>query len=177
MIASALKEVTIKLNEENIKPITISLENTLHIGENIAGYRFYLIRKKGLDWVEKNTPQLEKVYSDYFRASSYTFDVVLEKTIERMEQYTPQSSDEARAKALIMHVKGYNQFQQNAELIVRVPQIIAALGNEKGKDWLQQQVPELLDYYENVFNREIEIYCKEQNIEQFITTEAPSLKM
>lgn len=60
----------------------------------------------------------------------------------------------------------YDPKDHDAELIVRVPHLIAQFGG-KGLEILKQQVPELLDYYENVALQDLLLHLKQQKLNYF----------
>lgn len=63
------------------------------------------------------------------------------------------------------------------ELIVKVPEIIGLIGYEKGMKWLKENVPELLNFYENHVNSHIVKYLLKHNAGQYIETKfAPPSK-
>ena len=80
-----------------------------------------------------------------------------EVVMDLRERFTYVSSvhPNAAMETIMSVFRDYPEKQQAAELIVRVPEIIAILGHEQGILWLQQHTPRLLTYYENIFIKDI----------------------
>lgn len=74
---------------------------------------------------------------------------------------TQTAADRAIYLSLEAIFKYYQPHQQDMELLVKVPEIIGRLGMETGYAWLQVNTPELLTYYETVFNPACEAYLAE----------------
>jgi hypothetical protein len=88
----------------------------------------------------------------------------LKEQCERYFQSIPIDSsdiDRAMYSSIYSAFKLYYTHQQDAEVLVKVPEIIGHLGLDEGYGWLKKNVPFLLDYYENVFNPACENYLKE----------------
>lgn len=63
----------------------------------------------------------------------------------------------------------YNKSEWPSELIVRVPQIIAHLGNHHGQQWLEKNTPELLHYYQKEIIPRINNYLEDQKASLYLS--------
>ena len=76
---------------------------------------------------------------------------------------TSASIKDTNIYASIMSIfTSYPPHKQDAEVMVKVPEIIGYLGMAKGYDWLKKNEPVMLTFYEKHFNPACESYLKEQ---------------
>lgn len=92
---------------------------------------------------------------------------VIDITYERLRELPQGSADDVRASKIMATVflPGYSREVYANELIVRVPQIIAALGEENGILWLATHVPELWTYFLEYVQPAFVHYLTEHHVE------------
>lgn len=62
----------------------------------------------------------------------------------------------------------YNYTQYNLELIVKVPEVMGLMGPERGYSWLNENVPELVTFYNDHVNPAIRNYLREHKVDDYI---------
>ncbi|WP_347252649.1 ankyrin repeat domain-containing protein [Legionella sp.] len=100
------------------------------------------------------------------------FQKIVQTTKENLTQILSSVSSEeelAAYNAIQTVFTAYPKEEWDIELIVRVPQIIALLGPEKGPQWLQKNTPELLEYYLTVINPAIMGYLAEYDASKYLS--------
>ncbi|KTC91790.1 MULTISPECIES: ankyrin repeat domain-containing protein [Legionella] len=106
-------------------------------------------------------------------------DLELQQKYEKIVEITKDSlktmltgladeQDEAAFEIINNVFKVYPQNEWEAELIVRVPEIMGSLGPDAGQKWLQKNSPELYGYYENVVNPAISNYLQDHNAAEYL---------
>jgi len=78
------------------------------------------------------------------------------------EDSSKLTSDDIASNIIAEIFDGYGKSQHAAELIARVPQIIAHLGNKVGIQWLTDNHPLLIKFLEENFNPNLELYITMQ---------------
>lgn len=63
----------------------------------------------------------------------------------------------------------YEEEKWPIEIIVRVPQIIALVGAEKGREWLTKNTPDLLSFYEQEVTPRIEKFLIDQRVSEHLS--------
>lgn len=92
-----------------------------------------------------------KPYKSDDKGASDRFQSIVHATRARLPHIPQEGHENRTVHALLAgcFVGEYDERHYAAELIVRVPQIIAACGEERGTTWLRTYVPELWTYYQD----------------------------
>lgn len=91
------------------------------------------------------------------------------------EGNTELSEDEVKAFYSIIEIyKFYPEEEWAQELIVRIPQVMAILGPDKGAEWLNKYTPELMQFYMNEINPRITAYLSEHHAENYLRHTEPA---
>lgn len=100
------------------------------------------------------------------------FLLISESVKNRVEQLPENPKSFANLKnsfRAVFYHSNYEKESQNAELLARVPEVFGTLGIKEGREWLENNLPELLKFYESEYNDCCRQYIKE-------LTETDSLK-
>lgn len=85
-----------------------------------------------------------------------------------------EDMDEYAAFKIIENVfTEYKEREWALELIVRVPQIIVLLGQEKGYKWLEKHTPDLFEFYKNEINPRMMKYLFDHKVEDYLSGITP----
>lgn len=115
---------------------------------------------------------------EHFNPLRDVFVEIVNSLEERLDNLPTESEEDRIASQIIAQVYyGYPKDEWAIELIVRVAQIIALLG-EKGIEWLEKNTPELLAFYVNEVNPKIMLYLQEYKATDYLSDiphEAPEV--
>lgn len=95
-------------------------------------------------------------YNDSSKDEFMLVKELLKNNLPTLPQETPNDRHIYQSIAGIF--SRYAEEDQDAEILVKVPEIIGYLGMEEGYSWLKQNTPYLLNYYERRFNPACEAY-------------------
>lgn len=98
------------------------------------------------------------------------YGTVVEVTRENLNTMLAAVTNEQEEAAFNVINNVYRVYPTNeweAELIVRVPEIMGLLGPDAGQTWLQKNTPELYNYYETVVNPAISNYLQDHHFSKY----------
>lgn len=114
------------------------------------------------------------------------YNEIVKKVREDMKQFPEDNKTLMEIKKSFVDVfSAYKSAEVNAELLARVPEVLGALGMEKGYKWLQDNTPTLLSFYEKNYNKYLEAhleklqkkYGQNQIIDMVNSPEVPHKRM
>ncbi len=133
--------------------VYFSVSTMLHELKHFADKQIYGSSNKPFSGLEYEMQSFNKVKEKLRKSSSDFFNNYTDKTVT-IDAFIYDSIESI--------FKVYTSDHQDAEVMVKVPEIIGLLGMEKGLEWLNKNEPELLQHYIRYFNSDAEMYLQSQ---------------